>query len=191
MKGINQFSLKRLHEKQASASPSDCVFISYSRLDKDYADTVAAMIQDLGIDIYFDENDDALQLADEQRNHKKVVACIENGIVHATTLLGIIIENTKNSWWVPYEIGSATGHDTPHAHLITKEVEYLPSFIQASTILPSLNSLDEWLLKYARSKMGSTGILLERLNRTIRGHYKSASVDPIPINRSIADISYY
>jgi len=193
MKGVNKFNRSQFYEnwKRASASAGDCVFISYSRLDKDYARTVGAMIRDLGIDIYFDENDDVLQLADEQNNHEKVVACIEDGIARSTTLLGIITENTKQSWWVPYEIGSANGHSKPHAHLITKEVSYLPSYIKASTILTSVDSLDEWLLKYARSKLGSTGILMERMNRVLSGHYKSASIDPVPMHRSITELSFY
>jgi hypothetical protein len=191
MKGINQFTPTRLLEKRASANASDCVFISYSRRDKDGARIVAAMIKDLGIDIYFDENDKALQLADEMGNHEKVVECIENGIAHSTVLLGIITENTKDSWWVPYEIGSANGRGKLHAHLITKEVERLPSYIKASTILPSLKSLDEWLPNHTRSKLGSTGILLERMNRELRGNYKSASIDPVPMHRSIGDLNFY
>ena len=191
MKGMNQFTSNRLLEKRASSSIIDCVFISYSRLDKDDALFVAKMIQDLGIDIYFDENDEALQLADEQENHEKVVECIENGIAYSAVLLGIITENTKDSWWVPYEIGSVNGHGKTHAHLITKEVSYLPSYIKASTILTSIDSLDEWLPKHARSKMGSTGILLERMTRNVRGHYKSASIDPVPMKRSITDLSFY
>lgn len=191
MKGWNQFNYSRLLEKRVSSNVIDCVFISYSRADKAQAFVVAEMIKDLGIDIYIDQNDQALQLADESNDHRKVVECIEDGITHCAVLLGIITENTKNSWWVPYEIGSANGHGRPHAHLITKEVRRLPSYIKASTILPSLDSLDEWLAGNVPDKKNDRHLFLERIERISRGHYKSASVDPVPMNRSISDLSFY
>lgn len=191
MKGMNQFNRSRLQERRSSAVALDGVFISYSRRDKDNARKVVKMVEDLGINVYFDENDEALQLADEQKDHEKVVECIENGISHSTALLGIITENTKDSWWVPYEIGSATGHAKPHAHLITKEVDILPSYIQASTILPSVEALDAWLTKHAKSNLSKLEFLLESLGRSARGYHKSASVDPVPMSRSISDLSFY
>ncbi|HEY1122520.1 MAG TPA: toll/interleukin-1 receptor domain-containing protein [Haloferula sp.] len=191
MKGINHFSASRFYEGRASAGPINCVFISYSRKDREDAIRVADMIRDLGIGVYFDQYDTALQLADEQDNHQKVVECIDNGITHSTALLGIITENTKESWWVPYEIGSANGHGISHAHLVTKEVKRLPSYIQASTILPSIRSLDEWLSQHLESHLSKTELLFEQLERVYRGHYKSASLDPVPIYREIGDLTFY
>src|SRR5207302_2068827 len=115
----------------ADADPRPGVFISHSRLDKEKARAVARALKASKVDYYFDQNDKELQLADEQNDDVKVVRCIENGIEVCSHLLGIITENTKNSWWVPYEIGRATGRERKCAHLIDKEVEKLPSYIKA------------------------------------------------------------
>ena len=191
MKGVNQFSANRLFEKRAFANAGECVFVSYSRLDKEDAIKVVNLIEDLGIDVYFDQYDEDLQLADEEMNHEKVVECIEKGLDHAVTLLGIITENTKKSWWVPYEIGSANGRSKAHAHLITSEVKLLPSYIQASTILPDLATLDEWLVKHVKSRLGKEAVVTESLLRMIGRNNKSASMAPVYIHRSKSDLTFY
>ena len=121
------------------------VFISHSRLDKEKARAVARALKASKVDYYFDENDKELQFADEQNDHLKVVQCIEHGIEMCSHLLGTITENTEGSWWVPYEIGRATGRTRKCAHLIDEEVEKLPSYIKAAEILINRNELRDWL----------------------------------------------
>ena len=110
-----------LGAKFAGSDPVRGVFISHSRL-KEKARAVARALEASNVDYYFDENDEELQLADEQNDHLKVVRCIENEIKVCSHLLGIVRKSTRESWWVPYEIGSATGHRRDCAHLNDREV---------------------------------------------------------------------
>lgn len=133
--------------RKASPDPHPGVFISHSRLDKDKAREIAKALGASKVDYYFDEDDEEPQLADEEKDHLTVVRSIEAGLTACTHLLGIITENTKGSWWVPYEIGSATGRRQSCAHLIDGDVDTLPSYIRAATILPDRQALRDWLPK--------------------------------------------
>lgn len=188
MRGNNRFGRENLYEKRASVGTRDCVFISHTKLDKPAAREVAELILGMGLDVYFDENDDDLQRADQDGDDIAVVACIEKGIAESTMLLGVITENTKDSWWVPYEIGSATGRAKPHAHLITKEVNSLPSYIRASKVLVNLEKLKEWIPIQATT--GTTEHLLERIERAT-ATIKSAAVTNFSRNRSIDELRFY
>lgn len=186
--GINRFLRKTPLEKHSFASRGDCIFISHSSLDKPAAREASKFILELGIDVYFDEYDEELQRADQKGNDQEVVACLERGIANSTRLLGIITENTKKSWWVPYEIGSATGHGKEHAHLISKEVKALPSYIKASTIIPALDGLRKWLPYQAAPS--STEYFLERLER-LTNFTKAASVSNFSYARQIDELTFY
>lgn len=166
MKGTNRFpSLFSIKESHAGTQSALCVFISHSRKDKAEAREVAEFITDLGLDIYFDEKDLSLQLADEVKDHAKVVKCIQDGIEHSTHLLGVVTENTKESWWVPYEIGYATGKQNQCAHLIQADVTQLPSYIQVSKVLADMSALKSWLPKQYQGTSNFDAMILEMLQR--------------------------
>jgi hypothetical protein len=190
MEGRNLFESRRIifGSKFASAGPRLGVFISHSRRDKAKARDVARALKASKIDHYFDENDEELQLADEQGDHLKVVQCIENGLKACSHLLGIITENTKDSWWVPYEIGSATGRSRDCAHLIDKEVSELPSYIKAAKVLANKEALREWLPS-ERTKTARVSSLLIELNRKLA----VASDYPafIPAHRAVNELKFY
>ncbi len=174
--------------KSASAGPHLGVFISHRRLDKDKAQEVARALEASQVDYYFDENDVELQLADEQGDHLKVVQCIENGLAVCSHLLGMITENTKDSWWVPYEIGSATGRGQDCAHLVDREVAQLPSCIKAARILANREELREWLPSETAKTASASGSITERLIRLMAAcDYLSF----IPTNRQISDLTFY
>jgi hypothetical protein len=150
MNGRNLFesrSQSAFRTGKASTGPQPGVFISHSRLDRDKAREVVRLLKGLRIDYYFDEGDEDLRLADQRQDHTKVVDRIEAGLKRCSHLLGVLTQNTRTSWWVPYEIGGATGRQRHCAHLIDGEVDTLPSYIQAATILPDRDSLQNWLPK--------------------------------------------
>jgi hypothetical protein len=166
MKGTNRFpSLFSIKESHAGTQSTICVFISHSRKDKAQAREVAEFITDLGLDIYFDEKDRSLQLADEVKDHAKVVKCIQDGIEHSTHLLGVVTENTKESWWVPYEIGFASGKKNQCAHLIQAEVTQLPSYIQSSNVLADTTALESWLPEQHENSKNARAMILEKFQR--------------------------
>ena len=164
------------------------VFVSHSRLDKEKAREVAHALQASKVDYYFDENDAELQLADEQGDHLKVVQCIENGLSVCTHLLGIITENTKDSWWVPYEIGSATGRAQDCAHLIDEEVTKLPSYIQAARILANREEMRAWLPS-ENTKTASASNFIVELSKALAVACDYPSF--IPTSRQVSELTFY
>ena len=177
--------MKSLGAKFAGGDPQPGVFISHSRLDKKKARAIARALKESKVDYYFDEDDEELQVADEQNNHLKVVGCIENGIEMCSHLLGIITENTKDSWWVPYEIGSANGRERKCAHLIDEEVNKLPSYIKAAPLITNREELRKWLPSEVTKTSGSIIELARRLAQLL--DYP----DFIPADRSVNDLTFY
>ena len=188
MDGRNLFEsrvVKTLGAKFEGPHPRPGVFISHSRVDKEKARGVARALQASNVDYYFDENDEEPQVADERDDHLKVVQCIENGIKICSHLLGIVTENTKESWWVPYEIGSANGRGRVCAHLIDREVNRLPSYIRVAQVLTTRGDLRRWL---ASEVTKSFNPLIEPAQRlAVALDYP----DFIPMNRSLDDLAFY
>lgn len=189
MNGRNLFESRWISfgRKTASAGPQPGVFISYSRKDKEKARDIVRALEVSNVDYYFDEKDEELQLADEEGDHLKVVQCIKDGLEVCTHLLGIITENTKDSWWVPYEIGRGTGRDRACAHLIDKEVSELPSYIKAAKILVNRAALREWLPVNHEKKAIASRMIVELSKTIAMTEYPSF----IPNSRTVDDLTFY
>lgn len=191
MDGRNLFKTRRMESfgsKSASAGPRLGVFISRSRLDKEKARGVADALKASKVDYYFDENDDELQLADEQGDHLKVVVCIAKGLIACTHLLGIVTENTRQSWWVPYEIGRAAGEGRDCAHLIDKDISELPAYIRAARILANRKEFREWLPSEPTKAAGASSLLVE-LSKTLAFACDYPSF--ISRDRTADDLTFY
>lgn len=146
MAGINFF------EKSYKISSSEsCVFISHSSKDKYLAKIIANSLLAMSIHVYFDENDTILRQAATLGSDEAIVKCIENGLDNSTHLLGIITNNTKNSWWVSYEIGGAKGRRKQCAHLVSPQVEEVPSFIRIERTILDLIDLNKWAGEVAKT----------------------------------------
>lgn len=149
MGGINRADpiiLKEARYNFASRRDKICIFISHIRIDKPAAIAIGEYIKDNGgFDIYLDVYDDELQRADSEHNHKKITAYIEKGINECTHILCLVSNETKQSWWVPYEIGYAKKGSKDIASLILKDVETLPSFLNIERIIPGTKSLNAYL----------------------------------------------
>jgi len=188
MNGRNLFESRGKYAfgaRRAREGPAPGVFISHSHLDRDKAREVAEALRASRVDYYLDEEDEELQIADEGEKHAIVVQRIEAGLEACTHLLGIITENTKSSWWVPYEIGSATGHGRNCAHLIDAQVERLPSYIQAATILPDQKALQGWLPKQSGRRSVATLLELSRALTRI-----CVYPEFIPESRSVEELTF-
>ena len=188
MNGRNLFESRGKYAfgaKKVREGPEQGVFILHSHLDRDKAREIAGALRASRVDYYLDEEDEGPQIATEAEKHAIIVQRIEAGLEACTHLLGIITENTKSSWWVPYEIGSATGHGRNCAHLIDAEVEQLPSYIQAATIVPDRHALQDWLPK--QSGRRSLATLLELSNALAR---VCDYPEFIPESRSVDDLTF-
>lgn len=148
----NIHGLYSLIAKQPTHMPAKreriCVFISH----KD-ADTLAAIeignhiMQDLGLDVYLDIYDKSLQRADEDGNLEGIVASIQKGVSYASHLLCVISDKSKDSWWIPYEIGFAQANGVNTASIIVKNTEYLPTYlrIKESPVFFDIEAFDSYM----------------------------------------------
>ena len=125
------------------------VFISHQKKDRIEAKKIADYLKSVSIDVYFDEFDRELQIADQENNPKGVVAAIKKGIRSSTHMLCIISPNTLYSKWVPFEVGY--GYDsTELATLTLKGIKNsdLPDYIKTAPIIRDIYDINKFVEKH-------------------------------------------
>ena len=110
MAGINRANKSNLRKavfESASSSPrKPCIFLSHISVDKKAAIGIGEyIIQNSNIDIYLDIYDIELQQAVIDGDNAAITRFIENGLNESSHVICVLSNNTKKSWWVPYEIG--------------------------------------------------------------------------------------
>ena len=81
------------------------IFISHKTEDKSEALHAKNFLEERGFTTYLAVLDDVISI------EKDVSAYLRTKIENHTNLLVIMTENTKESWWVPFEVGVATECD--------------------------------------------------------------------------------
>ncbi|MBB3918108.1 toll/interleukin-1 receptor domain-containing protein (plasmid) [Rhizobium bangladeshense] len=112
------------------------VFVSHKKEDSGTASKVAERIKTNGIATYLDVIDDALasdgpELADHIR--KRMSECDQ--------LVAVLSTATKDSWWVPWEIGVASEKDFRIASYAEQYIS-LPSYLQKWPVLQTMSEVD-------------------------------------------------
>ena len=109
-------------------------------------------MNDLGFDIYLDVYDKTLQKSDAEGNLEGIVSSIQKGIGFASHLLCVISDKSKDSWWMPYEIGFAQAHGVNTASIIIKNTEYLPTYlrIKESPVFDNIEAFDAYMAVFMR-----------------------------------------
>lgn len=157
MTGQNRFGTTTIKSWKGSSEGQTCIFISHRKLDRDAALVIANHLKNLNVDIYIDEYDRLLSAATTVGDTAKIVEYIENGILTSTHLLGIVSPNTKGSWWVPFEIGSARQKNLSIAYLLLDNVDYLPEYLQITKQIKDQFELKDWII----NEIGGTTIALK------------------------------
>lgn len=136
-----------------------CIFISHISIDKSAAIAIGEYIRKAGFDIYLDIYDTELQSAVARNDDQKITESIEKGITYSTDILCLVSESTKSSWWVPYEIGFAKSQNQETNNknntistLITRDVEYIPSYLKVTNLLKGTKSLNKFLQDLAHKE---------------------------------------
>ncbi|MED4057183.1 toll/interleukin-1 receptor domain-containing protein (plasmid) [Niallia taxi] len=170
-KGLNRAKLNKsiYFSEHAANSKKRCIFLSHASKDKVAVRKIGDYIMKAGVDIYLDENDSDLQAAIESSdNHNAVTQCIENGLSASTDILCIVSEETKRSWWVPYEVGYGKKSNAQIATLLLNDVKDIPSYLYVSKLLKDIRELNNFLDSLEKSiqhneafsyKYAETGIL--------------------------------
>jgi hypothetical protein len=122
-----------------------CVFVSYTRADRIAARSIVRYLEDvIDAETYFDQDDPDLTLAATAGDNEGIVSYLENGIKESTHLLGVISEATRDSWFVPFEIGSARRLERPIAYVQLADVSDLPAYLRIATLIDSEAKLATW-----------------------------------------------
>jgi hypothetical protein len=131
------------------------VFISHKKEDATAAATVAARLQQNGIDTYVDifdaEAKDGPDLADYLRD--KLKTC------HG--LMAVVTRNTTESWWVPWEIGVASERNMPLA-TYSSDSSQVPTYLKKWPYITRLDQVDE----YAKLAKSTVSIRKRALNES-------------------------
>ena len=129
------------------------VFISHKREDSKLALTIQNEFTRYGVSSYLDILDSSITAGG-----KELTEHIKESLNSCTDIIVVISEATKNSWWVPFEVGMSAQVDMPTVSFLSSEVA-LPSYL---SYWPRLKTVSD-IRKY---------IAVRRyFDQTINGHY--------------------
>lgn len=99
------------------------IFISHQQMDTNLANNIYELLKSKGVEAYLDvmynlHSTDSKYLT----NHLKQI------VNKSTDILVVMTDHTKNSWWVPFEIGMAANKDLRIVTYLQSELK-LPEFL--------------------------------------------------------------
>ena len=121
------------------------VFISHSSADDLAARRIRDFLASKGITCYLDGLDDSLRTVED------VTSAIESHLAKCTHLLAVVSNATRQSWWVPFEIGFGTANHKRIATYRLQEVE-LPQYLTTWPILSTEGDLALYSRLYDEGK---------------------------------------
>lgn len=111
------------------------VFISHKREDLGLAEKIAKQLTILKVPCYLDELDHYIYDSD-----KDLTSHIKSKMHDCTDLLVLMTNKTKDSWWVPFEIGMAADRNYPTI-TYRNTWENLPDYLSFWPQITTLNEL--------------------------------------------------
>lgn len=162
MKGLNKALIneKLVWTKYFSFNERPCVFLSHKKEDKPACREIAEYLKNAEIDIFFDEEDEQLQVAVAANNPNKITERIKAGIRESSHMLCIVSLKTYGSMWVPFEIGYANAAIVDKATILNtfdKKIKIstltlkdiaeknLPEYLQITNIIKGTKSLNTYI----------------------------------------------
>jgi hypothetical protein len=137
------------------------IFISHKKEDSIPAGYICNELRKLNVNAYLDIMEGDLLLEGEKlTNH------IKEKLNSCTDLLVVMSDKTKESWWVPFEIGMAAQKDFPIVSYLINNVK-LPDYL---SYWPTLRKTTD-LWKYVRAKettLQESAILKKSLNNSAK-----------------------
>ena len=149
-KGINRANPRFLYEFSSASRSQICVFISHKSEDVAAAKEVADRVMAAGLDVYLDIFDGELQKATREDNARGIVSGIERALARSTNILVLVTDKTRQSWWVPYEIGFSKRGDKGIASLLLKSTDDFPDYLKIERTLRNGTELNTYLSELTR-----------------------------------------
>ena len=135
---------------------ADKVFISHKESDTAEAESVARRVRVNGLDVYLDSIDNALY-----KDGPELADYLLKRMGECQQLIAVLSSETKDSWWVPWEIGVGSEKGFRMASYAISYVQ-LPSYLQKWPVLKSLSDVDKYCQYSARTKPDVYGLTESR-----------------------------
>lgn len=137
------------------------VFISHRQADSTLSMQIRDYLARWGVRSYLDVVDQRI------RSPKGLTEHIIEQLRGCSHIIAVFSENTKGSYWVPFELGAAYERDLNIAtyvfHPRVGNRLELPEYLQAFPVMDNIIHLDLFAKKYKNSDLVSrNGILLEK-----------------------------
>lgn len=135
------------------------IFISHKYEDSMRAFELYRALDSMGVDAYLDMVDDKIV-----SSGKLLAEHIKKNINKCTDIIVYMSEKTKNSWWVPFEIGMAAQVDMPTASFLDADVE-LPDYLSYWPRLKTNDDVAKYVeLRKSKEKQLSESYLRKKMN---------------------------
>ena len=122
------------------------VFISHKKEDSAQALTVQSAFSKNGVITYLDVLDSSLN-----GGGKELTDHIKKNLNLCSDIIVVMSAVTKNSWWVPFEIGMSAQVDMPTASFLKSDVE-LPSYLSYWPRLKLISDIDKYVAVRKRTE---------------------------------------
>lgn len=150
------------------------IFISHKNEDSSVAVLVQTELKRMGVDAYLDVLDSSIVFKGE-----KLTSHIKSSLKNCTDILVVLTPNTKESWWVPFEIGMAAQLDFPIVNYLPnfageKKVDlpdylsYWPKLTKSSDLIKYINAKNKVVQEIALEKSFGRHMFAEELSQTER-----------------------
>ena len=180
MAGINRALIRGygriIYENKVVQNNSKvCVFISHKSSDMDAAEVVARYLMLNNIDVYLDKKNSDLQKKTKEKDAQGIVDSIEKALKCSTHILILVSDQTKESWWVPYEVGySKKGKKKIASALLVGYVDDFPDYLKVEE---TIKSPEEFKMYAQKLKIVDApyGTLFENAEQNVSNPYKLES----------------
>ena len=121
------------------------VFLSYWHADQSTALGLANDLDRQGRRVYVDVLDDTLMLGQQDLDNALVTA-----ISKSDTMIIIVSDETRGSWWVPWEIGVSTPSRKPKAMYKPQTYRPLPTYLDKLRRLRNASEANTWVFVHSK-----------------------------------------
>ena len=115
------------------------VFISHKKEDSALALAIQKRFSQNGVSSYLDLLDENITLGG-----KDLTEHIKASLNSCSDIIVVISEETKNSWWVPFEIGMSAQVDMPTVSFLRSDIK-LPSYLSYWPRLKEILDIDKYV----------------------------------------------
>lgn len=155
------------HQIASKIESRACVFISHKSSDMEAAEAVANYLMSNDIDVYLDKLDAGLQKKTEEMDAKGIVESINKALKCCTHIIVLVSDQTKESWWVPYEVGySKNGEKKIASALLTGYIDGFPDYLKIERTIKCADEFKAYALEI-KGEGKRYGAIFESVNEPI------------------------